>query len=123
MSETLAFSGMMKLLLSVQEYLRMAGIYLPQNARANPFNSKNLFVLSQLVLAFVLIAIYGITEAKTVPECGLAFYVFITELALSIYFFNNIWNTLGILKLIEEFEGFVAKSEVTPPDQKANAIA
>lgn len=98
----------MKILQSVRKYYEMLGI---NPSRSIPFNLKNVMALVSLAYGSILMAMCGISEAKSVADCVLSFYVFVTETALLIHVSIVIWNIESIAKLIESFEGFISNSK------------
>lgn len=106
--------GSIKLFRSLQNSFRTMGISPPNQIFA--WNSKKLFFLFGLIMAFISRFLYFVFEAKFVEENGFeSFYeTFLLLIALSVLF-QEVWQLPEMLQLINMYDDFIERSKSTIP--------
>lgn len=111
-----------KLLLSVQKFYHMMGIYPSQTKNQKTdfvlsFNAKNTFQIISMMELVISTLVFIFVEAKSSDEFGIAFYVLITVSHELIHFLiNMIIIKSELLELIGKYEAFIEKSELNSWD-------
>lgn len=96
----------MKLFVFLQSQYKVLGArpLRNKNSISNSFNWRNLLFLICVVQLGVLSTVYLLIDAKTVPECADAFYIFATAAVNALNTLAIILNMANILQLIENLE-------------------
>lgn len=81
------------------------------NSNHRSINWRNIFMLTSFIQLFISSFAFLIFEADSIVDAGTSFYVASTEICCIIYYLINMQKMPKILKLIENFEKFVEKSE------------
>lgn len=96
---------------SVQDFYRVMGIYPTETNQKFPLLLKRFFFGVSTISTFCALIAFLLLEAQTVDQYASAFHGSISELCQMISFLISVWQMSIVLKLIEHFNEFVAKSE------------
>lgn len=100
-----------KLFQFAQKLYHSFGIYSTQSDGNHSFNIRNGLILFAWIQMDTFVGTFSLFKAKHLDEFGVGFHIFITTIAVLLYFIIII-NQLGnILKLITKFEEFIGKSK------------
>lgn len=83
------------------------GIYTSQN---DLLNSKNLLFLVFPTIELFAMFVFILYKADSANEYNSAFYIFYTNLGISMYYWISVWRMPNIVQLIEQFEEFIERS-------------
>lgn len=106
-------AGIIKLFQRLKKFYHTNGLIIdPSKSDQNcSFNAKNLFFLLILTISFVSVTSYFIFEAESAIERSQTFYSALAELACVFNFIFQFWKIANVLKLIDQFDRFIEKSE------------
>lgn len=100
----------MKLFRSIKSYCHSLGMHPPESNQF-PFNWRYSLIIFNLAIATIISGGFFILDANTVREYGDSFYVTMTSFtSLSVYLIH-IFNMRKVLKLMENFDGFIQGSK------------
>lgn len=100
----------MKLFQQIIGFYQMLGILLPQPNPNYKHKLKTLIFLFSFIQMFMSTGAFFLYEAKSLREHVETLNLPITEIVSAIYILVSKWKMAEILKLCEEFEGFIEKS-------------
>ena len=92
-------------------YYKTLGIYPTKPNQKYAFNLTSLFSFLSMITINISSASFFFFKAETIDEYLRSFYVSFTQFGFVFCFLVNIWKASNILKLIEDYEKFIQKSE------------
>lgn len=99
-----------KLFGASQNFFKTLGFYAPpQLNQSCTFNRRNGFYFSAEIGIFVPVTLFFFVEASSAYEYSDSFYMISVSIAMTIYFTEFFKNIGPLLKLVENYEKFIAK--------------
>lgn len=96
---------------SIQKFYQTLGVCSLQFNRTYSFNVKIFSFYFAIVIVLFSETAFCLFEAASVADYGKLFYGFVIQLSAFWDFVTSIWQISNILKLIGNYEIFIAKSE------------
>lgn len=96
---------------SLRKYFEILGTFSPESDNSGRFNSRNIFTLLLYIQMFAAVLACTLFKATTVIEYGLNYYGYVTEVLHVFVISTQIFRMINIIKLIENCEKFIEKSE------------
>lgn len=101
----------MKFFQSSRKFYLSLGLKPPQPDQSFSLNAKNLLILFIFMQGSFLTASFLVFKASSMREFGDSFYASVTELANTVYFLSSMSKMGNILRLMENIEEFIKRSE------------
>lgn len=104
-------AGSIKLFLFIQKMYQTVGIYDPGKNQNHLFNSKCVFFSTFSAEIFILMVICAVTEAQSIPDIAIGFYLSATSLMIAFIYLSSIFLSAKIYGLIGKIEEFIEQSK------------
>lgn len=103
----------MDLFQSIRKFWQTMGIKPSDPNQVHPFNARNLFFISSLIMICISTTAFLIFRAETLLEYGSCLYWSLSEHVMLVNILIDIWRIPIIFKMIEACERFIEMSKLT----------
>lgn len=97
---------------SVQRFYQSLGVCSLRLNQTYSFNLRIFLIYLVIALVFISEIAFCQFEAESVTDYGRSFFAFVIQISCCWDFTTTIWQISNILKLIEKYEKFIAKSKL-----------